>query len=85
MAPPMVMPPALVPSPARCAGEVYLCSIRYSRAGDQVVDGVLLGQLLSGRVPIFAVLAAAAHVRDGIDAAALEKRQQGGIEDRIDR
>src|ERR1700722_10839240 len=29
MAPPIVIPPGLVPSPARGAGEVYLCSIRY--------------------------------------------------------
>jgi hypothetical protein len=29
MARPMVMPPALVPIPAKCAGEVYLWRIKY--------------------------------------------------------
>ena len=46
-------------------------------AGDRVVPGVRLGRLVAGLVPVLTVLAAAAHVRDGKHAAAVEPGQKG--------
>src|SRR5581483_1402300 len=55
------------------------------RAVDEVADRVDLVRVLAGEMPLLAVLAAAAHVRDRDDAAALEKREPPGAEGRIAR
>jgi len=52
------------------------------RDGDEVEDGVHLVGLAPGLVPRLSVLAAAAHVRHRIDAAALEPGEARGIEGR---
>ena len=66
--------PALVqPSATRCA-----------RAGDEVGERVALGQHLALLVPVPAQLAAAADVRDGEDDAAVEQREPGHRELRVD-
>ena len=55
------------------------------RACDEVVEAVLLGGEPAGVVPLLAVLAAAADVRDHEDAALLEPQQPLGIELRHQR
>ena len=51
-----------------------------SCAGDEVVDGVLLGEFVAGALPLFSVFTAAANVRDCDYPAALEPRQPDWIE-----
>ena len=45
-------------------------------AGDRVVPGVRLGQLVAGLVPVLAVFSAAAHMRNREYPAAVEPRQE---------
>src|SRR6185295_16990948 len=50
--------------------------------GDEVVEDVLLALQHAGAVPVLAVLAAAAQVRQGIDAARFEPGEKEGAEER---
>src|SRR6202050_1972924 len=48
-------------------------------AGDEIVDGVLFGQLVAGAVPLLAVFAATANMRERDDAATFQPRQPDRI------
>ena len=74
-APPIVIPPALVPRPASFARRSVALLDQVLGAGDEVADRILLGQLLTGQVPVLAVFAAAAQVRLGDDDPLLQQRQ----------
>ena len=75
-APPISMPPALAPWPARYLGAVVR-GHEVLGATDEVEDRVELGKLLPARVPVLAVLAAA-HVGDADHAAALDPGEEEG-------
>ena len=79
MAPPTVMPPALRPvqRPA-CAALASLRRIEDSaRRRSRSSTERCLFCFMPGDVPLLAELTAAAHVRDRVDAAALETRPDG--------
>ena len=49
-------------------------------AGDEVADGVLLGEFLAGEMPVLSVFAATADVGVGDDDALFEQGEAGGVE-----
>ena len=66
-------------------GDVHLSFDEVLGRGDEVVEDVLLLEEHPGLVPLLAVLAAAAQVRDRVDAAALEPREERRAEARASR
>ena len=83
MAPPTVMPPALVPSPARVLRRSIFVVDQILRASQKIGDGISLGAFAAAAVPILTVFPAAANVRHRYHAAALQPRQRSRIERRI--
>ena len=79
-APPMVIPPALVPRQRQLARRGVALLDEVFRAGDEVADRILLVEFLAGEMPVLAVFAAAAHVRVGDDDALLQQREPRGVE-----
>ena len=77
---PISRPPALPPSATSRSGEVYPLSIRCRAQSTKSVKVLRLLQQLAVLVPLPAHLAAAAHVRDREDDAAVEHRQAGDRE-----
>ena len=72
---PTSRPPLDPPEIASCAGVVQPVGDQPLGGGVEVVEDVLLVAAHAGAVPLLALLAAAAQVGDGVDAAGLDPRQ----------
>jgi hypothetical protein len=63
----------------------HLAIVQLVRAGDEVIEAVLLGGEPAGVVPLLAELSGAADVGHHVDAALFQPQQQLGIEPRHQR
>ena len=79
---PTSSPPLLPPWIASSRGNREVFPNKPLAAGDEVIEDILLAEPGAGEVPFAAVLAAAAQVRHGEDAAAFQPHGAGDRETR---